>query len=164
MAYAIENDLLGQQKIGTVDTVQNFQLGTIVAAVDPVYGGGEFVYLLASGTVALGNVVQYDQYNATAVVWAGTVGSGRALAVAMAAHTTGTYGWFQISGAAVVSTTGTITTGAPVYYGGTAGVLQSATRAGTQVLSAQSVTANGVPAANQAVVQMSRAHAQGQIT
>ena len=163
MAYAIENDLLGQIKIGNVDTAQNFQLGTIVGGVDTTLGGGEFVYLLASGTIAAGNVVQYDQYNATATTWTGTANSSRPLAVAMSAMVTGQYGWFQISGVAAVTISGTIAAGANAYWQAN-GVVYSTLTAGKQALPMIAVTANGVPAAGMAYYQINRIHSQGNIT
>lgn len=163
MAYAIENDLLGQIKIGSVDTVQAFQLGTIVGAVDITLGGGEFVYLIASGTIALGNVVQYDQFTPTAVAWTGTANSSRPLAVAMSAMVTGQYGWFQVSGVVAATINGTVAAGAAAFYQAN-GVVSSTAVAGKQVLPMIAVTANGVPAAGLAYYQTSRMHSQGQIT
>lgn len=163
MAYAIENDLLGQQKIGTVDTVQEFQLGTIVTAVDPVYGGGEFVYLKGVAATAIGSVVSYDQYNGTSTLWAGTANKSYPLAFATAATVANTYGWYQISGAVVAAISGTVAAGDNAFFQA-AGVISSTAVAGKQVLGMIAVTANGVPGAGFAVYQATTVRAQGQIT
>ena len=56
MAYVISTPLAGFQPIAVTDTTQNHALGTIVQAVDPTYGAGEFIYLkgVASTAVEIG--------------------------------------------------------------------------------------------------------------
>jgi len=82
----------------------------------------------------------------------------------MSANVATQYGWYQIYGNAVCATNGTLAAGpAPVYLAGS-GQLSSTAVAGTQVLGAINVTATGTPAANQAVVEIQRPHAQGSIT
>lgn len=163
MAYAIENDLLGQQKIGTVDTVQEFQLGTVVAAVDPVYGGGEFVYLKGVASTVVGSVVTFDQLAGTSTLWAGTANKSYPLAFATAATVANTYGWYQVAGAVVAAISGTVAAGDNAFFQA-AGVVSTTPVAGKQVLGMIATTANGVPAAGQATYQIQRPVAQGQIT
>ena len=82
----------------------------------------------------------------------------------MSANVAGQWGWYQIAGAAVVATNGTLAAGASVFASATAGALTSTAGAGLQVLNAKSDTATGTPAANQAVIEINRPFMQGQIT
>jgi len=145
------------------------KLGDIIKAVDPVYGVGEFIYLLGVASTIIGSVVTYNG-NATGTptfqtaLAPATANLAQPLAVAMSANVAGQYGWYQISGNAVVATNGTLAAGpAPVYLAGT-GQVTSTAAAGKQVLNAINVTATGTPAANQAVVEINRPFAQGAIT
>jgi hypothetical protein len=145
------------------------KLGDVIRAVDPVYGAGEFIYLLGVVGTVIGSVVTWNGNAAgvpsyqTALAPA-TANLAQPLAVAMSANVAGQYGWYQISGNAVVATNGTLAAGpAPVYLAGT-GQLTSTAAAGKQVVNAQNVTATGTPAANQAVVEIARPFAQGAIT
>jgi hypothetical protein len=169
MAYTIQDPLAGYQPIAVTDTVQNHPIGTVIKAVDPVYGGGEFIYLLGVASTVVGSVVTYvgnttgTPTGQTALA-AATANQARPLAVAMSANTAGRYGWYQVYGNAVCATNGTLAAGpAPVYLAGS-GALTSTAAAGAQVLGAINVTATGTPAANQAVVEITRPHAQGAIT
>ena len=74
MAYAITDERIGWPGIAATDTVQRVPEGTIAHAVDPVLGGGEFIYLKGvAGTVA-GSLVTYDQMNQTTTL--GAAGGG----------------------------------------------------------------------------------------
>ena len=61
MAYKISTPLLGFQPIAETSTTQRHPLGTIVTAIDPTYGAGEFIYLKGIGSTAVGTMVDYDQ-------------------------------------------------------------------------------------------------------
>ncbi len=90
MAYAVATPSLGFPKITDHGTTKKVPLGTIVRAVDPVYGEGEFIYLRGVvGTVA-GLMVYYDQDDsATALTsTSGVVNRGQPLAVAMSSTST----------------------------------------------------------------------------
>ncbi len=169
MAYTIQNPLAGFQPINVTDTVKNHAIGTIVSAVDPVYGLGEFIYLLGVASTVIGSVVTYNGNTSGTPTGQTTLAPATAnlaqpLAVAMSANVANQYGWYQIEGNAVVATNGTLAAGpAPVYLAGS-GQLTSTAAAGRQVLGAVNVTATGTPAANQAVVEINRPHAQGAIT
>lgn len=171
MAYTIQNPLAGFQPIAVTDTVKNHPVGMIVSAVDPVYGAGEFIYLLGVASTVVGSVVTYNGSTGTPVsptgqtaLAANTANQARPIAVAMSANVAGQYGWYQIYGNAVCATNGTLAAGpAPVYLAGS-GQLTSTAAAGTQVLGAINVTATGTPVAGQAIVEINRPHAQGAIT
>ena len=61
--------------------------------------------------------------DATVTRWGGTAYSGQPLAIAMTANTsTTTFSWYQIEGAAVVNTSGTVAAGDVANYASTATV------------------------------------------
>ena len=81
----------------------------------------------------------------------------------MSANVATQYGWYQISGNAVVATNGTLAAGpAPIYLAGT-GQVTSTQANGKQVVNAVNVTATGTPASGQAVIEINRPFAQGQV-
>ncbi|HEY1299235.1 MAG TPA: hypothetical protein VGF07_01985 [Stellaceae bacterium] len=164
MGYAIQDDIMGMPPIAGTNPVQGVPLGMLCHAVDPVLGGGEFIYLAGcAGTVA-GSLVSYDQVNRTTTLGAGAGGhSGRPLAVAMSANLANQYGWYQISGAATVQKDGTaLTAGGAVGLGTVNGTVGAVT-AGQQIDGAAAVNAAAAGAAT-ALVTLSRPSAQGQIT
>jgi hypothetical protein len=168
MTYVINENRLGMPAIGSSSTTALVPLGTIVRASDPVYGTGEFIYLLGAASTVLGSVVTWGGASTgtpayqTALAPA-TANLAQPLAVAMGATVAGQYGWYQISGQAVVATNGTLTAGAPVYLAGS-GQLTTTGAAGKQVSNATSIVATGTPAAGLAIVEMQRPGAQGAIT
>ena len=193
MAFVALNDVLGEVDLSIIDTAgpgyQNLVTGTgsgrmnfysqVVPGYDPNLGGGEFMYLRFSGTIALGTTCEVTPsitsgviiQNATA--WAGTVVTGRPLAVAVSAGTVGQFGWFQVQGNAIATVQGAPAAGNPVYWQA-AGVVSP-----TGVISKQMVNANFATAvsqtigagtgatvlsATQAIVTINRPFAQGAIT
>jgi len=147
-------------------------VGTVRRFIDlsGKYGVGEFIYLPGVASLAVGDVVEYNlsagvaaATDATVVRWAGTAGSGKALAIAMTANTSATtYSWYQIGGAAVVNTNGTVAAGDKAFWQATATVSTTQVN-GKQVLGAVAFSANGVPSANKAIYTIDRPHAQGQV-
>lgn len=164
MAYAIQDDIIGLPPITTIDSVQKAPLGMIAHAVDPVLGGGEFIYLQGVAFTAPGTLVSYDQMNKTTTLGPGAAAnSGTPLAVAMAATIGSTFGWYQISGNAVVSKDGTaLTAGGVVGIGTVAGTV-GASSASKQILGAHVINA-AATGASTANLQISRPHAQGALT
>jgi hypothetical protein len=108
MAFVITTPLVGMQPIADTDTVQNHPLGTIVTAVDPTLGGGEFIYLKGVGSTVVGSIVNYDDQYQTALDTVATAGPSRPLAVAMSANVASQYGWYQIAGLAVATKADTV--------------------------------------------------------
>lgn len=150
-----------------VDTVQRLPIGTIVKAVDPTLGEGEFIYLPGVVNCLAGCAVVYDLTpgaNVTALTLSGThLNGGHPLAVAVVAVPAASFGWFQISGVA-------ITAGIAAGIAGkcmlttTAGALDDTAIAGCQVLGARQLTAFNTPSAGFAYTLLNRPSIQSQIT
>lgn len=89
---------------GTPDTTAKVALGTVVAAADPYWGGGEFIYLQypVSTAVKVGALMSYDVATSfLSALLANTANLGKSVAVAVnaaASSAAAQYGWFQISG------------------------------------------------------------------
>lgn len=164
MAYTIQDPVLGLQPIAVTDTVQRHPLGKIVKAADPLYGEGEFVYLKGIGSTLIGTMVDYDTYLATTALSPATAGTG-AVAVSMSANIVNQYGWYQITGAAVVRAPNAMAVGADVFMlAATPGSVDDAAVAGEQILNAKVSTTTGTPATGFGVIQIDRPFHQGQIT
>lgn len=118
------------------------KLGEIVRAIDPTYGGGEFIYLYGVANTVTGSLVQYDPVNGTTTLSPNTGSLGAPLAVAMSACVSGYYGWYQVAGAAVIKkTASTFTAGAKMWLSATAGRVTPTTQNGKGVWNAISVNA-----------------------
>jgi hypothetical protein len=164
MTYTIKSpQLAGFQPIAVTDTTQNHPLGTIVRAVDPTYGEGEFIYLKGIASTVVGSMVDYDQYLATTALSPATGGTGP-VAVAMSANVASQYGWYQIGGSAVVKAPNAMTVGADVFsLAATPGSVDDAAVNGEQILNAKVSTTTGTPSTGLAVIQIDRPFHQGQI-
>lgn len=131
MTYVISTPLIGAQPIAVTDTTQNHALGTIVKAIDPTYGEGEFVYLAGVASTAVGSVVIFDQKAGTSTL--ATAGSRGPVGVAMSANVASQYGWYQVSGSAVAKVAAAVAAGAPAYVTSTAGSIDDAVVAGDKI-------------------------------
>jgi hypothetical protein len=159
MAYAVATPSLGYPSIGTVVTNSTYNAGTaklgdIARAVDPVYGGGEFIYLQGVANTALGSWVVYnaDDYSTTLLA-ADAIGP---VAVAMGATVAGTAGWYQIQGKAIGLVLAGFLDNANVYGTATAGSVDDAVVAGDRVKNAKGASAVGVPSAGLAEFEIER--------
>ncbi len=142
MAWVITTPGAGWQPINsTPETTQRHALGTIVTAVDPTYGAGEFIYLKGVGSTAVADWVGYSPALGTSV--RATANGTYPLAVAMAAcDTTTKFGWYQISGTAQARGLTSIThTSGFLALTGTAGSLDDASVIGDHVFNARKTTA-----------------------
>jgi hypothetical protein len=158
MAYSISTARIGCQQIASTDTVQNHPLGTIVTAVDPVYGEGEFIYLKGLASTAIGEAVIFDQYAGTTKR---AVANDRGpAAIAMSANVANQYGWYQITGSAVAKA-GTVAAGGAIYVTATAGTVDDAVVATDKMDGARFKTADGTPSAGFAIVQLDRPSLNG---
>ena len=108
MAYIIRDALVGNQAIADTETgaTANHPLGTIVKAIDPVFGEGEFIYLIGVASTTIGAIVSYDvattlKYQTALLTSA--IAQAEPIAIAMSANLAGDFGWYQIAGLAVVS-------------------------------------------------------------
>lgn len=165
MAYSINSLNLGWQPISdttaastATNPTRQHPLGTIIRALDPVYGEGEFVYLAGVASTAVGDLVVYDQRAGTTTRT--VAGSRGPCAVAMSANLANQFGWYQVSGAAVVKSA-TAAANASVYVTATAGTVDDAVVATDKVDGARYKTADGTPTAGFAVLQLSRPSLNG---
>lgn len=145
MAYTISTPIIGFQAITAVETTQKHALGTIVKAVDPTLGEGEFIYLKGSASIVANSLCYYSDNvaadTAKLTTTSGVVDGGSPLCVAMAAVDAITkYGWFQIAGKTTILKTATKIDPASsfkVYLSATAGRVMPTSVAGRQILGAR---------------------------
>jgi hypothetical protein len=195
MAYTVADSELGFIDLYAVDTVGPGALalaqatptygrfnrtGYQLRGIDPALGGGWFMFVQFTGTVAAGGTVELSavsvnsgaRYDASAQAWGGTANSGKPLGVAMTAATSGQWGWVQVEGIAVTNTSGTVAAGDKQYWQAS-GVISSTAVASKAVLGAVAVSANNatygsgngaVTLSGQSLVLLSSPTAQGPIT
>lgn len=179
MAYTIQNAAAGYMPIANTDagvTPPNSSTviptppmigGTIVRAVDPTYGEGEFILLTGVASNTVGTVVQYDGTTFVPTIpTAATVNkSGMPLAVSMAANTSGTtWSWYQISGTAVVKkTTVKFTNKQAIGFISTGVIGKNAS--GVQIIGARTANTTSIASATTTIaVTIQRPHIMGRIT
>lgn len=180
MAYTINNPLSGFSPIAVVDsgyTPPNSStaiptppayLGMIVQATDPTFGSGEFICLAGVASTAVGSAVIYDGTTYTTALTTGTAlaNSGRPIAIAMSANTAATtFGWYQITGTAVVRKAAVaIAPKATLGVTTTAGSI-GASASGKQILNARTANTATVASATTTInVLMERSGIQGRVT
>jgi hypothetical protein len=138
--------------------------GMIVQASDPTFGMGEFILLAGVASTAIGDLVTYNTVSFTTTRCPVTANLGQPVAVAMSANTAATtWGWYQISGVAVVNkSTGLgLANNVAVAINSTAKVGTNAS--GKQLLGVR--TANSTVSATTTVrLVMDRPHLQGRVT
>lgn len=176
MAYTIKNPIAGMLPIANTDagvtqpnaasatpTPPN-SLGMIVTANDPTFGDGEFILLAGVASTAIGSLVIYNTVSFTTTLCPVTANLGQPVAVAMSANIVATtWGWYQISGVAVVAkSTGLgLATNVAVAINSTGKV--GTVASGKQVLGVR--TANSTVSATTTVrLVMNRPHMQGRVT
>jgi hypothetical protein len=163
------NSGLGMQafSLAAVDNVRSHPIGTIIRGFDDVLNvEGDFIYFPGVANLVAGDVVAYDMLPSGAFVTRITTAfnnSGHPVAVALTAIPLGSFGWYQIGGVAVVNVTAASAVGR-MFLTATAGQVNSAAVAGSQVIGARLSTAIGTPAAGQAYVTLTRPSVQTQIT
>jgi hypothetical protein len=139
MVYRITNGIAGSQPIATTSTVQNHPFGTIVEAVDPTYGSGEFIYLKGVGSTIVGSWVSYSPDDwSTLLLAPNAIGP---VAVAMSANVASQYGWYQIGGKAIAKAADVADSG-KVYIDTAAGVCDDAVVTGDRVTNAKWASAD----------------------
>ena len=155
--FRILNTLVGIQHIDQTssaapDTIARLpQVGSVMPAYDPYWGGGEFMYCRFTAAVRAKGLVQLlPVFDATLGRWvteaaeaANTANSGRAVGVAvMPATAAGQYGWVQVQGVTPVNSSAAVAADAVV---GLAAVGQAgANSAGKQLLGVRSVGASTI--------------------
>lgn len=108
--FASLSPVLGTQPFNdwfVPDTTARHPLGTVIPAVDPYWGQGEFIYIKSTDTLVKGSLVMWDEAYA-GLLLPTTANQGFPFGVSMAPATTGKYCWLQISGLAVYKTNATV--------------------------------------------------------
>ena len=164
MAYGIVS-LAGAQGVDDTSTTQKHPLGTIARGTDPTYGEGEFIYLLGVASTVVGSVVTYDASTYQTVLCAVGGAIPRPIAISMSANVATQYGWYQISGVAVVKKQCTVSLAA----GAAVGVLSTGLIAGTASLkeifgAAVAAVASATAGRTTVRVMLARPHKQGRIS
>ena len=154
MAYSQITPIIGQVQQGyswIVDNIQREILGTVIPAVDNYYGFGEFMYVqfAASAAIPSGSLVNISGFGAALGNIAGlnpiNPNTGRSVAVAINAVpnlASVQYGWVQISGAAVIRATASVSAGSTLGIDVTVPGSVSANTAGRQLLNATTLAAS----------------------
>jgi hypothetical protein len=165
MAYAVTDCRIGTQPIADTDTEQKHKLGTIVRAVDPTYGEAEFIYLKGVASTAVGSLVTYNTSSWTTTLAAVGTNKAQPIAVAMSANVASQYGWYQISGVAVMKKTCTVSLAANAAVGVLTIGLVAGTGSGKEIQGAL-VAAVASATAGRTTVQVviNRPTMQGRVT
>lgn len=154
MAFIVTDQVIGSQSIADTSTTKNHPLGTIVRAVDPTYGAGEFIYLLGVANTVVGSVVTYNPDDfSTALAVADAIGP---VATAMSINVASQYGWYQISGKGVAKVLAAFADDANCYLTATAGSIDDADVAGDYVRGMKGASAINTPSTGLAEVEMWR--------
>jgi hypothetical protein len=157
---------LGIGLLSNADTVAICPLGTIQIGKDEVTGvENEYMYVQYGVITTVGQISCIDLTNKTSLASStNQANDGIPLGFAVGAtYAADEYGWLQISGK-VKAKAGTVAAGGKVMLTATAGTVDDAAVAGSQVLGAEFDTADGTPAAGFAYITCNRPFAQGQIT
>ncbi len=156
-------DTLGYPIPGTVYTTNmGLPIGTTAKFRDigtTYLGEGEFIWLPGAANIVLGDWCSFNTSSGVANTgattrWAGTANLPYPLAVATCASVASTWAWYQVRGSAICNTNGTIAAGNAAAWQATATV-QAAAVATKNVEGAIASSADGVPAANQAIYYLS---------
>lgn len=155
MPWIITENYIGGQPIATTDTVQNHPLGTIVRGrqTDTGGGGGEFIYLLGVASTVVGSLVTYNATTfQTTLSPTNTTTDGPPVAVAMSANIAGQYGWYQISGLAVIKKTAvSFAPSTGIWLSGTAGRVFATASSGRGIVGARTANLTTVASATSTV-------------
>ena len=120
------------------DTTQRHVLGTRIAAVDPYWGLGTFIYIKSNDALVKGSLVAWEG-GYLGVLLPSTTLQGFPFGVAMNSMASGVYGWIQVEGLAVYKTSATVAADAAVAIAA-AGVV-GASAAGKQLVNCRNVRA-----------------------
>lgn len=159
-------NIMGAQPIQNTDTTQRHPLGTLVKAVNDTYGEGEFIYLLGVASTEAGSLVRWNATTFQTTLVIATAVQACPVGVAMSANLASAYGWYQISGNAVIKKTGvSVNPSVTLFISATAGRVKVIASAGLQVVGARSANLTTVVTTTSTiVVTINRPHLQSQIT
>lgn len=173
MAYTITDPRLGLPAIASISdsSAPAVRVGTIVKAVDPIYGAGEFIYLPGQASSTVGALVTYIQGsgqntgNNSIAMNPNTKDTARPLAVAMSANVSASkYSWYAISGCVPVKKTAVkVNPNVALYQSATTGrVMPTVTSGGLMIIGVRAVpTATVASATSTVLVELNRPHMQG---
>jgi hypothetical protein len=178
MAYTFDENKAGLLQIANTDagiTTANgtsaiptppATLGMVCRAFDPTYGEGEFILLLGVASTVVGSLVTYNATTYQTALSPNTANLAQPVAVAMSANGAGSFGWYQISGLAVVKKTAVaVNAQVPVYQSATVGRIMPTAASGKQLLGARSANlATVASTVSTVIVSINRPHLQGQTT
>ena len=140
----------------------------ICRAFDPTYGEGEFILLVGVASTVIGACVTYSPTTWQTALSPNTANLSQPMAVAMSANLAASFGWYQISGLAVVKKTAVKVDPAlarRMYQSATTGRLMQTSAAGKNILGLASANLATVTSTTSTVVcSMNRPHFQGPIT
>jgi hypothetical protein len=164
--WIISSPELGLPPIEDTDTTARTNLGKICRARHETYGEGEFIYLLGVASTVAGSLVKYNATSYLTVLVTATAVQAVPVAVAMSANVASQYGWYQISGLAVVKKTAVaVSPQVTLFISGTAGRVKVIASAGLQVVGARSANLASVTSTTSTVVVLiDRPHLQSQIS
>ena len=177
MTYVISNPMAGVLPIASTDDGVTFTNGStayptpplrpgmIVQAQSPTYGAGEFILLKGVANTAVGSVVTYNTTTFQTALAAVGTNKPQPIAIAMAAVDAADWGWYQISGIAVVKKTCTVSLAANAAVGVLTTGLIAGTASGKEVEGAL-VAAVASATAGRTTVQvvLNRPRMQGRVT
>lgn len=132
------------------DTTQRNVLGSVVTAVDPFWGYGEFMYVKSNDAILKGSLcIVGTPPTYLATLTPNTANLGQSFGVAVAPMASGTFGWIQISGAAVYKTNATVAANAAIGVAA-AGILgtNAAGKQALNVVNVKSATATATVTAD----------------
>lgn len=166
MAYVPQNPRIGLLPIASFESTQSLPLGTIILAADPTYGVGEFIYLPGIASTAVGSLVTYNTLSYTTALAAVGTNKPQPIAVAMSANIVATtFGWYQISGMAVMKKSCTISLAAGAAVGVLTTGLVAATGTGKEIEGALvAVVASAAAGRTTVSVVIARPKMQGRVT
>lgn len=178
MAYSFDTPYLGLSQVTAIDagvTQPNasaasptppLKLGMIVKGSDPTYGEAEFILLAGVASTVVGSVVTYNTVSYTTALAPIGANKPQPIAVAMAANASAsTWGWYQISGVAVMRKTCTVSFAAGATIGILTAGLVAASGTGKEVQGALvAAVASATAGRTTVAVVINRPHMQGRIT
>jgi hypothetical protein len=152
--WSVVDQIAGVQSISyrnTPDTVARCQPGLIVNAESSYWGGAEFIYVYANGSIRQNGLVVLTQsfqngawrWDATEVP--NTANLGRTIGVAQTAMSSGQFGWVMVSGITPVNCNASVA--ADTTFGIAAAGQGGANSAGKQILNARIIGAGSITAA-----------------
>lgn len=178
MAYRITSPISGLMPIANTDSgvtqpnassatpTPPMTLGMVVRAVDPTYGEGEFILLPGIASTAVGSVVTYNTTSFTTALAAVGTNKPQPIAIAMSANIAATtWGWYQISGVAVVKKNCATSFAANAALGVLTIGLVAATGTGKEIQGALvAVVASAKSDVSTVKLIINRPHMQGRVT